>query len=258
MDALKKLHPWLTDTELEMFANLPKKEDGKAYDLEAMDAEQRALYYKDRAEASTAGFNKFKTEKDTEVSTLKTDLEKAKKSPTGGTVLTEEELEEQVPGYGALSEREKDLVKNTIAPFAKNVAALQGNVAKLLDQERFKEEFNALIADPEYKILAKHRDAFKNFAYKDENLNTPMSILADSYIYKNKLADKKDDDEDGLSEEEKEAKRQGLEDGTGGSHRHTPPKTGMTAAELAKLRTSDPKRYNRLARKGQLGKAGIE
>lgn len=255
MDTLKKLHPWLTDAELAIFAELPKKEDGKTFDLEAMDAEQRALFYKDRAEASTAGFNKYKGEKDTEVSDLKGKLEKAEKSPKGGTALTEEELEEQVPGYGALSEREKDLVKNTIAPFAKNVSGLQSQVEKLLDQQRFKEEFNTLIADPEYKVLAKHRDAFKTFAYKDENLNTPMSVLADSYIYKNKLTDKKDEGEE--TEEEK-AERLGLEDGTGGSHRHTPPKTGMTAAELAKLRTSDPKRYNRLARQGKLGKAGIE
>lgn len=268
MENLKKLHPWLTDAELEVFANLPKKEDGKTFDLESMDAEQRALYYKDRAEASTAGFNKFKTEKDTEVTTLKTELETAKKGGPenkGTRTLTEEELEAQIPGYGGLSDREKDLVKNTIAPFAKNMTALESQVAKLLDQQRFKEEFNALIADPEYKVLAKHRDAFKVFAYKDENLNTPMAVLADSYIYKNKLTTatkpkdgEEDDEEDPNETPEEKAIRLGLEDGTGGDHRHTPPKTGMTAAELTKLRTTDPRRYNRLARQKKLGKAGIE
>ncbi len=258
---LKQLHPWLTDAELAIFADLPKKEDGKSYDIESMDAEQRALYYKDRAEASTQGFNKFKTEKETEVGTLKTELEKAKKGPEGDggkRTLTEEELEAQIPGYGGLSEKERELVKNTIAPFAKNMTALEGQVAKLLDQQRFKEEFNTLITDPEYKILAKHKDAFKVFAYKDENLNTPMSVLADSYIFKNKLADGKGNDGDEDETPEEKAARLGLEDGTGGDTRHTQPKTGMTAEELGKLRTTDPKRYNRLARQKKLGKAGIE
>ncbi len=260
MENLKKLHPWLTDAELEVFADLPKKEDGKTYDVESMDAEQRALYYKDRAEASTAGFNKFKTEKDTEIGKLNTDLEEAKKGKGAGGqhALTEEELEAQIPGYGGLSDKERDLVKNTIAPFAKNMSALQGEVAKLLDQERFKEEFNTLVEDPEYKVLAKHKDAFKKFAYKDENLNTPMSVLADSYIYKNKLTSTKDEDIDPNETPEEKAERLGLEDGTGGDHRHTQPKTGMTTEELAKLRTTDPKRYNRLARQKKLGKAGIE
>lgn len=255
MEDLKKLHPWLTDAELEIFATLPKKENGKDFDLESMDAEQRALYYKDRAEASTNGFNKFKTDKDTEISKLNKDLEEAKKEKEkdgGKRTLTEEELEEQIPGYGGLSEREKELVKNTIAPFAKNVSTLQNQVATIVDQQRFKEEFNELITQEDYKILAKHRDAFKKFAYKDENLNTPMSVLADSYIFKNKLST-----EDPNETPEEKAKREGLEDGTGGDHRQAP-KNGMTAEELSKLRTSDPKRYNRLARQHKLGKPGIE
>lgn len=255
MEDLKKLHPWLTDAELEIFAKLPKKENGKDFDLESMDAEQRALYYKDRAEASTNGFNKFKTDKDTEISKLNKDLEEAKKDKGnngGQRTLTEEELEAQIPGYGGLSEREKDLVKNTIAPFAKNVNALEGQVSKLLDQERFKEEFNDLTSQDEYKVLAKHKDAFKKFAYQDENLNTPMSILADSYIYKNKL-------EGGSGEsEEQKREREGLENGNGGGSNHNAPKNGMTATELAKLRTSDPKRYNRLAKEHKLGKSAIE
>jgi len=252
LEDLKKLHPWLTDAELEIFANLPKKDNGKDFDLESMDAEQRALYYKDRAEASTNGFNKFKTEKDTEISTLSKSLEEAKKGNDGGRrTLTEEELEKQIPGYGGLSDREKDLVKNTIAPFAKNVNALEGQVAKLLDQERFKEEFNDLVSKDEYKVLAKHKDAFKKFAYQDENLNTPMALLADSYIFRNKLST------DNETPEQKR-EREGLEAGNGGGSNHNAPKTEMNATELSNLRTSDPKRYNRLAREHKLGKAGIE
>lgn len=257
MENLKKQHPWLTDSELEAYANLPKKEDGKSFDLEAMDAEQRALYYKDRADAQTHGFNKFKEEKEAEIGTLKTDLDKFKnakgdeKDPTKGRTLTEEELEDVVPGYAGLSEREKDLVKSTIAPFAKNVSALQGQVAKLLDQQRFNEELTELLATPEYKVLLKHKDAFKKYAYQDENLNTPLTVLADAYIYKNKLVEEEDPNKD-------DPTRKGLEDGAGGD-RKTPPKQGLTNAELQKLRTTDPRRYNRLAKEGKLAKtAGLE
>lgn len=254
MENLKKQHPWLTESELEAYANLPKKEDGKTFDLEAMDASQQALYYKDRAEASTHGFNKFKEEKETEIGTLKTENEKlkntGKEDPNKGRTLTEEELEDYVPGYAGLSEREKDLVKSTIAPFAKNVNALQGQVAKLLDQQRFNEELTELLATPEYKVLLKHKDAFKKYAYQDENLNTPLTVLADAYIYKNKLEEEDPNKDDPT--------RKGLEDGAGGD-RKTPPKQGFTQAELAHLRKTDPRRYNRLAKEGKLAKTvGLE
>ncbi len=251
MDELKKLHPWLTDAELTAYADLPKKEDGKTFDLAAMDAEQRALFYKDRAEAQTHGFNKFKTEKDTEVGKLKTDLELAKKGNGGdgkGRTLTEEELEDVVPGYAGLSEREKDLVKSTIAPFAKNVSALSGQVAKLLDQQRFGEELTELLADPKYKVLIKHKDAFKKFAYTDEHLNTPLRTLANSYIYENGLKEEPEE-----TEEEK-AERLGLETG-GGSGGKVREKDEYTAEELAKIRTTDPRRYNRIAKAGKLSKS---
>lgn len=249
MEELKKQHPWLTDSELVAYAELPKKENGKDFDLEAMDAEQRALYYKDRAEAQAAGFNKFKTEKEAEVGKLKKDLEaKGDEDPNKGKrTLTEEELEDVVPGYAGLSEREKDLVKSTIAPFAKNVNALQSQVAKLLDQERFKEELNDLFADPKYKVLLKHKDEFKKYAYQDENLNTPLKTLANAYIYENELKD----------EDEPEHKdRKGLEDGTGGGDKN-PQKKTLSSTELAKIRTTDPRRYARMARSGQITK-GIE
>lgn len=257
MENLKKQHPWLTESELEAYANLPKKEDGKTFDLESMDAEQKALFYKDRAEASTHGFNSYKNEKDAEIGKLSKDLEALKKGgagqdPNKGRTLTEEELEDVVPGYAGLSEREKDLVKSTIAPFAKNVNALQGQVAKLLDKQRFNEELTELLATPEYNVLLKHKDAFKKYAYQDENLNTPLTVLADAYIYKNKLVDEEDPNND----EHKD--RKGLEGGAGG-YRKTPPKTGLTQEELQKLRTTDPRRYNRLAKEGKLAKtAGLE
>lgn len=251
MEQLKKLHPWLTDAELTTYADLPKKEDGKTFDLEAMDAEQRALYHKDRAEAQTHGFNKYKTDKDVEIANLKKDLEKKGGEGDGknkGRTLTEEELEDVVPGYAGLSEREKDLVKSTIAPFAKNVSALSGQVAKLLDQQRFGEELTDLLADPKYKVLIKHKEAFKKFAYTDEHLNTPLKTLANSYIYENDLKDEPEE-----TPEEK-AERLGLEDG-GGSGGKVPVKEGYTAEELAKIRTTDPRRYNRLAKAGKISKS---
>lgn len=251
MDELKKQHPWLTESELTAYAALPKKEDGKTFDLEAMDAEQRALYYKDRADAQAAGFNGYKTTKDKELSEAKAEIEKLKKGGGGdgkNRSLTEEELEDVVPGYAGLSEREKDLVKSTIAPFAKNVSALSGQVAKLLDQQRFGEELTALLADPKYKVLIKHKEAFKTFAYTDENLNTPLRTLANSYIYENELKAEPEE-----TAEEKEA-RLGLEDG-GGSGGKVPVKDTYTSEELAKIRTTDPRRYARLAKAGKLGKS---
>lgn len=251
MEELKKQHPWLTDSELVAYAELPKKEDGKTFDLESMDAEQRALYYKDRAEAQASGFNKYKDVTDKEVTKLKQDLEaKGKVEQPKGKTLTEEELEDLVPGYEGLSQSEKNLITQTIAPFAKNVTALQNQVSKLLDQDRFKEELRSLLADPKYKVLVKHKEAFKVFAYQDENLNTPLKTLANSYIYENELKEEDEPTDDD--------KRKGLEGGGGGSG-NLPPKTGMTSTELLKLRTTDPRRYNRLARDKKLSKtAGLD
>lgn len=241
MENLKKLHPWLTDAELEVFAELPKKEDGKTYDVEAMDAEQKALYYKDRSEASTAGFQKYKTEKDIEIEGLKKD-----KKPASET-LTEDDLEKKIPGYSSLSDSEKNLIKQTIAPFAKNLSELSQEVAKLHDKQSFEDDFDNLIQEDEYKVLAQHRRPFKAFAYKDENISVPLSILADSYIRKNNL---KDEDEE---------TRRGLEEGNGGDRKKLSTKKGMDAVELETLRKSDPRRYNRLAKEGKLAKeTGLE
>ncbi len=209
----------------------PTKTDG-SIDLDAMSAEQKADYWKQRSDEQTTGFNKFKEDKEKEIDALKNKKLEDK-------TLTEEQLRKQVSGYDQLSAREQELVKSAVSPFITNIQALSQQVAKILDKDKFETDFTSLVANDEYKILLNHRTGFKAYAYQDENLNTPISVLADSYIYKNKLA--------GTTHTE----RAGLEGGTSGD-RKAEPKDGMTAEYVEHLRKTDPRKYNKLAREGKL------
>lgn len=223
------------------FAEFPRNEQG-AVKIDELSAEQKALFWEMRAKQQTTGHNKFKEEADKKLADLQKELEAAKNKPQDNKQnLTEAELRDLVPGYGELTSREKQLLKDTIDPIVKNQTAMAQQVAKILDKERFTNEIDALVEKDEYKVIAKHLAAFKKFAYQDENLNVPLDVLADSFIVRNKLN----------AVEQPEPNRLGLEGGNNGGGGPIK-KDGYTAEEIKQIRTSDPKRYIELIRTGKL------
>lgn len=166
---------------------------------------------------------------------------------------------------------ENDRLKNTYVPPAPNnpsgdpyapknvdvlqktVSDLQKTVASLLDNQQFERGWRSLILKPEFAKLAEHEADFKEFAYQNENLNSPLPILAKAFMVDNGLFGQSvPNPQDPDPSDDQDAGNPGLEGGTGGGDAPAPSEPGYTAEEAAKMRQEDPKKYARLIREGKL------
>jgi hypothetical protein len=235
------------DAEAAILAALPKDENGRVK-LAELTPEQGMVYYKNKADDSARGFDDYKKGEETRLAEA---IEKGKKlaAEHSQPTLTEEEIAKRVPGYADLTDRDKILIKSTMAPVLENVNALGAQVKKLLEAnvdaeeaKAFETDFGTLTTKDEYKVLADKKDAIKALAYKPENANTPLDVLMDSYIFRN-----------GLHKEPAAPPKpkEGLETTT--PTRTTIPKNGeFTAAEAANLRVNNFALYRELLTKGKL------
>lgn len=119
-------------------------------------------------------------------------------------------------------------------------------VAPIIDKEKFNQEFSSLSSMEEYKALKGNKAEFKEFCYQPENINVPTEILAARFCMR-KAA--KPAQPTAPNDEEEPI---GLESGSGGEADLAPPAEGYTDEQLKELRTTDPRRYAQLARKGKL------
>lgn len=236
------------DAEAAILAALPKDENGRVKVAE-LQPEQAAVYYKNKADDSARGFDEYKKGEEARLAEA---VEKGKKlaAEHSQPTLTEEEIAKKVPGYADLTERDKILIKSTMAPVLENVNALSAQVTKLLEAnadveeaKAFERDFGTLTTKDEYKVLADKKDAIKALAYKPENAHTPLDVLMDSYIFRN-----------GLHKEDKQTPpkpKEGLETST--PTRVTIPKNGeFTPEEAAHLRLNNFAKYRELLTTGKL------
>ncbi len=157
--------------------------------------------------------------------------------------LTDEQLTAAIPGFANLTDSEKALIRDTKST-VKQISELKNLVAELYDEREYNKQFKALVGKEQWKSIAEHAEEFKEYAYKNENLQTPLETLAASFLYTK-----------GLSDKQKEPKPQptGLEPGSGGGKGEgKTDKDGYTAEEIANIRTTDPKKYAQLAQSGKL------
>ena len=159
--------------------------------------------------------------------------------------LTDEELQQAIPGFAFMDETEKEVIRN-IKGTAKQIAEMQKIVSELYDERIFNQEVKKLLKDEKYKPIAEKLDEFTEYAYKDENRNIPLSKLAELFLIENGQA------QAGQPQKQK-PQRTGVEAGGQGRGEATPTdKNEYTAAEIAKMRQNDPKRYQKLVMSGKL------
>lgn len=157
--------------------------------------------------------------------------------------LTDEQLSKAIPGFANLTEQEKVLIRDTKAT-VKQIAELKSFVAEIYDEREYGKQFKALTSKEQWKQVAEHAEEFKEYAYKPENLQTPLETLAASFLYTKGLASKPKPTPPAPT---------GLEPGSGGGKGDgKTDKDGFSAEELATIRTTDPKRYANLAKSGKL------
>jgi hypothetical protein len=155
--------------------------------------------------------------------------------------LTEQDLAKAIPGFENLPPEEKEMIRD-IKTTVKTMAELKQTVTELYDEKHFANEMKALTRKEDFKQLTEHTDEFKEFAYKDENLRTPLETLAKAFLY-----------EKGKKPAEPTPVG-GVEPGGSGGRQGGAPvqEDGMTGEEVAALRKSDPLKYNKLAAAGKI------
>jgi len=113
----------------------------------------------------------------------------------------------------------------------------------------YNDEFKGIIADEKFAVLQKHAEDFKNYAYKDENIRTPLKTLAASFIFEN-----------GLSNLIPNAPQDGGEDAPGMESGHSSGREGgarsntgeYTPEQLQELRKTNPRKYNKMISRGMI------
>ena len=196
-----------------------------------LDAEERADHYRKLSEKTTSDFKEYQANSSRGVQKL---------SDTNKT------LEEENERLKAQSPHKEDKVSRE--EFNEMITR-QEDIDRKLAIEENKRAFNIqckeLFGQEEFKNIKNHRDEFEEYSYDQENLNVPIEVLARSFQVVKGLI---------KSEPPKEGDegRQGIEVGTGGGRHQPPAKGGYTSEQAEKMRTDDPKKYNRLSREGKL------
>ena len=113
------------------------------------------------------------------------------------------------------------------------------------NKREFGTQCKSLFEQEEFKNIKIHRGEFEEYAYKEENLNSPVEVLARSFQVVKGLIKSE-------SQKEEDEGREGIERGTGGGRNQPVSKKGYTAEQAELMRTEDPKKYNRLSREGKL------
>lgn len=153
--------------------------------------------------------------------------------------FTDEDLSKAIPGFAALSEDEKHIIRN-VKDVAGQLSSLKAFVAEIADERQFAKDLKEARKNPELAEALKDEEAFKAFAYEDENLKLPFNVVVERWQYK-QLRDAKG------GTPAPQPNTPGMEGGTGGAKEiiGSEGKIEMTAEEAADFRKRDPRGYMR-------------
>lgn len=202
--------------------------------------EERAEYYQTKFSESARGVQTL-VEKNKDLEREIGELKKPK--------FTQDELSKLIPGYDNLAPEQQKAIFESWSNMQRDLDGLKQSVATIADRQIFDDGFRALIKNPEFVILKKHKDSFKDYAYSDEYRGIDdLTIIARNYIMEKKLYENPNPTP---PNPENPVDRPGLDTNRGGIRK--PVVTGgFTAQEIADMRTKDPQKYNRLAAAGKL------
>jgi len=147
---------------------------------------------------------------------------------------SEEELAKKNPDWDLLDDVEKKRIKQE--------AEREKRLRRLEEQLAWGNDFKSLIKQSEFSSIADREDEFKDYAYKYPR-EVDLPTLARAFLYDKKV---------GPEKKEEAPERKGLEKPTGGHGK--PISTEMTAEDLERLRTTQPKVYEKMLRQGRFDK----
>lgn len=176
------------------------------------------------------------------------ELQKILGDITKQEVPTDEEMVALIPDWEYLSDREKNGERKLVVLERRqnHIIGTLGNIASETDNASKFEEF--VTKEPR---LAGKEDAFYEFVSRPNNKGASMEVLLNAFLFEETPIVAVDPKPDTPPVEEIPPS---LERGTP-SGNMPPVKTGneeMSADELKLLRTTDPRKYNEMIRKGQI------
>jgi hypothetical protein len=198
-----------------------------------LDAEERADHYKKLSEKTGSDFKEYQTNSSRGVQNL-SDKNK---------ILEDEN--QRLKG-GSQSHEEENVSREEFSKLEKRQDETEKQQRVEANKREFGTQCKNLIEQEEFKNIKSRRAEFEEYAYEDENLNTPIEVLARSFqVVKGLIKSKPPEEGDG------DEGRPGIEEGTGGGD-HKPSEKGYTSEQAENMRTDDPKKYNRLVKEGKL------
>lgn len=157
--------------------------------------------------------------------------------------LSDKALASIFPGFDTMTEEQKDIIRRS-QDHAKHIAKMDELLAEIQDERVFNKEFNKIVKQEKWKTLRDFDEEFHEFAYKPENLKTPLEVLAAAFLHGK--------GQSSTSDTPAEPAPKGVEPGTHGPRGGAPSDDGLSADEVAELRKTDPRAYNKLVRTGKL------
>lgn len=156
--------------------------------------------------------------------------------------FTDEDLTKAIPGFAALSEDEKHIIRN-VKNVAGQLSELRAFVAEIADERQFAKDLKEARKNPDLAEVLKDEEAFKAFAYEDENLKLPFNVVVERWQFK-LLREK------GGKPAAPKPETPGMEGGTGAAKEiiGSEGKIEMTTEEAADFRRRDPRGYARAIR----------
>ena len=208
--------------------------------------DEKADYYKQKSDDSNREANKI-IEQNKSLSAENEQLKTPVPPVQGNAMNTANDLASKIPNWNALSTEQQTAMLNSFGTLHSDLETIKRQVAEMVDKQDFDKGYNALIQDPQFSKVADFKEEFIAKSYEQDNLKTPLKILATAFLAEKGLwgakANDKPNGDEGLS---------GLDTGSGGDQ--TPPTSPNTysSVEAAELRQSDPKKYARLIREKKL------
>jgi len=144
----------------------------------------------------------------------------------------------KVPYWEDLTPMEQQLHKEQ-DQLKREVAGLKTALNSSLSKQEREDSLTKTLK--EYPQLKESEEDFRNFCSQADNAGAGVAALAKAFLYEQAK-------EEGAREEREKAEQVGLETATGGDRE--PPQEGYTEEEIAQIKLSDPKRYERLIKEG--------
>jgi len=241
--------------------NLKGKKDEQGIPL---DPDERADFYKDKFVDSSRGANtlleknKVLEEENNQLKDTNPDDQPIVTPKPEQKPYTAEDLKKSIPGWNNLNIEQQTAILNSYGAMQKDLDSIKETVAGIVDTQAYQTNFTKLVNQPEFSKIAERKEKFREYAYREEHLNTPLDVLAKAFIVDEGLIETKpepnpDPEQKPAAEDKnKDAGNEGLESGSGGSKNPSSNKEGFTTEEAAKMRKEDPKKYNRLSREGKM------